>query len=193
MNKTLIISFLLTVVLISCKNAEKEIDNIKIAKEYYRIFEHKDYSGITTWFSDSLVTIEGNYKQTYSQKEYVEFLKWDAVFEPTYKILEIKKQGELVKATISKTGKRISFLHQEPIITNQLIRFEKDKIISIEIDYKNFNYEIFGQNRSQLLSWIDKNHPELNGFINDQTELGGINYLKALDLYKTKHHESTLY
>jgi len=36
------------------------------------------------------------------------------------------------------------------------------------------------------LSWVSENHPELNGFINDQTEAGGKKFLKALELYETK-------
>ena len=44
----------------------------------------------------------------------------------------------------------------------------------------------FVKNRDGLVNWIDENHPELNGFIHDQTENGGLKYLKAIELYRNK-------
>ena len=67
MNKIIVLSLILTFGFISCKNSEKEMDKIKIAKQYYHVLDNSDYSGITAWFSDTLTTIEGEYKQTYSQ------------------------------------------------------------------------------------------------------------------------------
>ena len=114
------------------------------------------------------------------------FLKWDAVFDPSYKILEIEQQDEIVKAKISKMDKRIFFLHEEPFITNQIIQFQKNKIISVATEYVNFNEKTWGKNKTELLNWINENHPKLNGFIHDQTETGGLKYLKAIELYKNK-------
>jgi len=189
MNKSIILLLLLTIGIISCKNPEKESDKLEIAKNYYEVLDKSNVSGIETLFTDSLLTkeTEYDYEQTFSIKEYVEWLKWDSVFEPTYKILEIGQENGTVKAKISKTGKRISFLHREPIVTDQVIRFDKDKIISIEtIKYVIFNDSLFVANREKLLNWVDENHPELGGFINDQTKSGGIKYLKAIELYENK-------
>ena len=91
------------------------------------------------------------------------------------------------KAKISKTDKRIIFLHQEPIVTDQVVRFDNDKITSIETTkYVIFNDSVFVKKRDELVDWIDKNYPELNGFIYDQTMTGGMNYLKAIELYENK-------
>jgi hypothetical protein len=111
-------------------------------------------------------------------------LKWDAVFAPTYKVLQIEQENEVIKAKISKIDKRIIFLHEGPIVTNEIIRFDTHKISSIERNNAVFNDTIFLKNRDKLSNWIDKNHPELNGFLHDQTETGGIKYLKAIELYK---------
>lgn len=174
---------------ISCKNSEKKIDRVEIAKQYYEILNHSNVSEIATLLTDSLLTKESeyNYEQTFSLEEYIDWLKWDAVFKPTYKIIEIQEENEIVKATISKIDERISFLHKEPTVYNQIIRFDNDKIVTIETT-KNiiFNDSIFVKNRDGLVNWIDKNHPELNGFIYDQTENGGMKYLKAIELYKNK-------
>lgn len=189
MNKFTVLLLLITIGIISCKNSEKGIDKLEIAKKYYKILDKSDVSGIETLLTDSLLTkeTEYDYEQTFSKKEYVEWLKWDSVFEPTYKILEIGQENGTVKAKISKTDKRISFLHKEPIVTDQVIHFDKDKITSIETTkYVIFNDSVFVKNRDGLLNWIDKNHPELNGFIHDQTKTGGMKYLKAIELYENK-------
>ena len=189
MNRIVVLLFLLAIGFISCKNSEKEIDKLGIAEKYYEILDKSNISGIETLLSDSLLTkeTEYDYEQTFSKKEYVEWLKWDSVFDPTYKILEIEQENGNVKAKISKTDKRISFLHKEPIVTHQVIRFDNDKISSIETTkYVVFNDSTFVKTRDGLLNWIDKNHPELNGFIHDQTKAGGMKYLKAIELYENK-------
>lgn len=172
---------------VSCKNSEKEIDKLKIAEKYYKILDNSDVSEIEPLLTDSLLTkeTEYNYEQTFSKKEYIEWLKWDSLFQPKYKILEIGKENGAVKARISKMDKRISFLHKKPIVTEQIIRFDKDKITSVETTkYIVFNDSVFVRNRDRFLKWIDDNHPEINGFIFDQTKTGGMKYLKAIELYE---------
>ncbi len=188
MNKIIVLVLFLTITIgfISCKTSEKEIDRVKIAKKYFKVLDNSDFSGMSDWFADSLTTIEGEYKQTYSKTDYLEFLKWDSVFDPNYEILEIEQNNGIVKAKISKMDKRISFLHKQPFITNQTIKFQNEKIISVETDYLDFNEATWEKNKNGLLSWIEENHPELNGFLYDQTKSGGIKYLKAIELYKNK-------
>jgi hypothetical protein len=186
MNKTIVLFLLLTIGFVSCKNSEKEIARVEIAKQYFKVLDNSDYTKISDWFTDSLTTIEGEYKQTYSKTDYLEFLKWDSVFDPNYEILEIEQKNGIVKAKISKMDKRISFLHEKPFITNQTIKFQNEKIISVETEYLDFNEATWEKNKNGLLSWIDENHPELNGFIYDQTKSGGMKFLKAIELYKNK-------
>jgi len=189
MNKFKVLLLIITVTIVSCKNPEKEIDKLEIAKKYYNVLDKSNVSGIETLLTDSLLTkeTEYGYEQTFSKEEYVEWLKWDSVFEPQYKILQIKQENGIVKSKISKTDKRISFLHKEPIITEQVIHFDKDKITAIETTkYVVFKDSVFVKNREDLLNWIDKNHPELNGFIYDQTKSGGMKYLNAIELYESK-------
>ncbi len=186
MNKTIVFSMLFIFGCTSCKNSEKEKNKLEIAKQYYKVLDNSDYSEITVWFGDSLITKEGGYVQSYSQREYLEFLKWDSVFDPSYEILEIEAEDEIVKAKISKVDKRILFLHETPFITNQIIRFREGKLSIVEIDYENFDEKTWEKNKTELLSWIDKNHPELNGFINDQTQIGANKFLKAIALFKNR-------
>ncbi|MEN1784068.1 MAG: hypothetical protein AAGF77_02920 [Bacteroidota bacterium] len=136
--------------------------------------------------TDSLITKipEYEYEVRYSKNDYTNnWLKWDSVFDPTYKVLEMNVEKGIVKAKVSKTDTRILFFMQKPFLTNEILRFENDKIIAIETEYLNFDEKTWGENRAKLLSWISENHPELEGFINEQTKTGGRKFLKALELY----------
>lgn len=186
MNKFMVIFLFLTIGLFSCKTSKKEINKVEIARQYFECLDNSDYSGISNWMADSLTTIEGAYEQTYSKSEYLKFLKWDAVFLPEYEIIDIEQKDRIVKARISKMDKRIAFLHEEPFITKQILKFHNEKIISVETEYVDFKEEIWEKNKNELLSWIEENHPELNGFLYDQTEAGGTNFLKAIKLYTNK-------
>jgi len=156
---------------------------------YYAMLDMSNHTGMETILTDSLLTkeTEADYEQTFSLKEYLDWLEWDSVFDPTYEILELEQKGEIVTAKISKIDKRIMFLHGEPIVSNQIIRFNNDQITSIETTkYVVFNDSTFVKNRDELVDWVNQNHPELNGFLHDQTKLGGMKYLKAIELYKNK-------
>lgn len=188
MNKTILV-LLLSIGVLSCKSSEKRVDKLGIAKQFYKILDNSKASEIKNLLTDSLITKETqyNYVQIFSLEEYIEWLKWDSVFNPTYRILKIEHNKGIVKAKVSKIDKRILFLHEEPIITNQVIKFDNNKIISLETtEYLVFNDSTFVKNRAKFLNWIDQNHPELNGFIYDQTKIGAIKYLKVIELYQNR-------
>ncbi|MFP4845546.1 hypothetical protein [Winogradskyella sp. PE311] len=186
MKRIIVLLVILVITFTSCKSSENKTDSVKIAQHYFEILDQSDYSNMSNWFADSLTTIEGGYKQVYSKNEYLEFLKWDAVFDPNYDILEITETNGIVNARISKMDKRIAFLHEEPFITQQTLKFKNRKIIEVETTYLDFKELTWQKNKEALLSWVDNIHPELNGFIYDQTEAGGIKFLRAIELYKNK-------
>jgi len=156
MKKIIALVLLLIIGFVSCKTSEKEknkeMSKLEIAKQYYNAL---------TLLTDSIVAKETDYdyEQTFSRSEYLEeWLKWDSVFDPQYKTLVIMQENEIVKAKITKNDKRISFLHKEPTVWNAVIRFDEDKISSIERTNVIFNEKAWGENRTKLLSWINENH-----------------------------------
>lgn len=63
------------------------------------------------------------------------------------------------------------------------ISFTSGKISKLEeLECIGVDWNIWRKERDSLVSWVNKNHPELDGFINDMTMNGSINYLKAIDL-----------
>lgn len=187
-----IFTLLIIVGLASCKNSKTTISKLEIAKTYYNILDNSNTSEITTLMSDSVVVRESedNYEERFSKNGYAEWLQWDSVFKPTYKILKIEQEGETVKTKISKIDKRLLFLHEEPIVWDEILHFQNNKINRIErIKYNVFNVNTFLRNREKLINWIDKNHPELNGFLDEQTKLVGQKYLKAIQLYSSENNQ----
>lgn len=188
MYKIMTLLLILTIGFISCKTAENNIGKLKIAQTYYKSLDASDASAMAGVIADSLIIRENeyDYQEVFTKEQYLEWLKWDSVFEPTYEIIQIEQDDEIIKVKVSKMDKRILFLHEEPIVSNEFIRFDKNKITRVEKSYVIFNETTFLKNRERLLSWISENHPELNDFLYDQTETGGIKYLKAIELYKNK-------
>ena len=186
MNKNIIVLALCAIGLVSCKNSKKKSD-MEIVKQYYTMLDTSDYPQIPVLLADSLMTQEGEYTSTYSHEGYKELLKWDAVFDPTYEVLDIvKEENGTVKATVSKSDTRIQFLHEKPIVSDNFITIKDGKISKVRTEYVDFDDATFGDNRTRLLTDIDENHQELNGFLTDQTEAGGNKYLKAIVLYRDK-------
>ena len=175
---------------ISCEKSKKKGDELVMAKQYYNALDDSSHSKVKLFLTDSITTIvkDYDYKQTFSQDEYIEFIKWDSVFNPNYKILKIEPNDNSVKARISKIDTRIFFMHEAPIITDEVIHFKNDKIVRIESTDVVFNEDVFIKNKNEFLTWINTNHPELNGFINDQTEAGAIKFLRAINLYQNRKH-----
>ena len=191
MYRILIIYLILLAGLMSCKKTEKTIDKLEIAEKYFKALDKSNSSEMENLLTDSLITTipKYDYEKRYSKDEYLgKWLKWDSVFEPTYKVLEMNLDNGIVNAKVSKTDKRILFFMQKPFLTNEILRFQNDKIYTVETQYLNFDEATWEKNRSGLLNWTKENHPKLNlnRYINDQTEAGGKKLSKAIELYKNK-------
>lgn len=175
----------MVILLIGCSQSEKSKSRDELVRQYYTLLDESNHIEIVKLLTDSLVSREMDYSISFSPEEYVELIKWDAVFEPEYEILELTVKEDAVIAEISKQDRRILFLHEQPIITKEEIKFQDDRISSVAItEYIVFNDSIFSLNRSRLVEWVDQNRPELNGFLTDQTEQGGKNYLEAIRFFK---------
>ncbi len=184
MNKLKVLVLSVIIGVTSCQNSETKLKKLEIAKKFYSAINNSNSSKITELISDVLYTIDDGYEQKFDQKTYAEWVKWDSVFQPNYEILQIKEENGVVKAKISKTDKRISFLHKDPIIMEEIIQFKDIKIKNVIRNSVSFKVEKFVKNRDSLVDWVSTNYPELNGFLYNQTKNGAINYLKAIELYK---------
>lgn len=60
MNKSVILSLLLIVGFLSCKNSGKEIDKLGIARKYYKALDSSNHSEMALLLADSLVPKKPN-------------------------------------------------------------------------------------------------------------------------------------
>ena len=184
-------SFLLFItVCVSCKTSgnekNKTFTKLEIASQYYKALDQSDSTKMISLVGDSIVIRENkdNYEERFSRQGYNTWLAWESVFDPTYKILEMKEAKNIVTAKVSKTDKRIFFLTQEPVVWVETLQFDQNRIVKVNrIEYEVFDIDKFVKNRDSLVQWIDKHHKELSGFLYPQTKSTGIKYLKAIELY----------
>lgn len=186
MNQKCVFLILLFAVLIGCQSS-KTVEKEQIARDYYHALDESNFERIAELQYDSIRIKEGPFNSTYTVSDYVNWLQWDSVFQPTYEILDAKLVDETVELSISKLCKRIEFLNGGPMVSKERMQFKDGKIYMLEIgEFTSFNAEQWNAQREDLVNWVKINHPELDGFINDQSLQGGLNYLKALELYQNR-------
>ena len=79
---------IITILFVSC--AVQKVSKPKLVMKYYEGFKKSDYQEVKNVLSDSLIITEGDYLMEFTQESYYEHFKWDSVFRPVYKIIELK-------------------------------------------------------------------------------------------------------
>ncbi|MFC4691632.1 hypothetical protein ACFO5T_14450 [Dokdonia genika] len=181
---------LLLLVISACSS--KETSHIATAKNYYSGFNNGDYKLIETQLSDSLTITEGDYVMNFTPETFETHFKWDSVFVPQVKIINIEQQENDLLVTISASSKRFEFLRNNPLVTKHLVHFTNGKISRIDnVDFINTDWKLWTEQKKGLTQWIASNQKELDGFMIDQTLQGGLNYLEAIDLYNNRKNNNT--
>lgn len=174
---------LLLLFTISCTSSP---DLTQITKDFYAAMEAHDHPKIVSFYADSVRVMGDGYRTVYTKEAYADWVAWDAIFAPTYEILSLTEGDNYVDAQIRKSDPRILFLNGAPYITTEGLHFEKGKLQSLEIIEEQYNEARWIETRAAFLNWIAENHPELDGFIFDQSELGAQNYMKAMELFENR-------
>jgi len=176
---------------LSCgKNVHTSSEPELLVQRYYQAFNDNDFEAIRSSIADSIKQISGPYTESWSKESFVNWIEWDASFNPVYQVHDTQVISEnKVEITISKNCKRIQFLNEEPTKYREIFYFENNKIKTIEAgEYLVFNDSLWVAKRDTLIAYINREHPDLDGFIYDQTKRGAENYLKAIALYKEAHN-----
>ncbi len=185
--KKIIVPLLLMVILVSCGGASKKMDKRAIAENYVGALNASDFEQLVGLFQDSIRFNEMEYIQTFDKESYHTLFQWDSVFSPKYEILDIREEDDNLQLTISKQCDRIRFLHEAPFISKEIMTIKEGKIHSVAIvEYVDFNDTLWADKREKLVKWVEEHHPELDGFLYDQTKKGAVKYQKAIQLFKNR-------
>ena len=183
--KKYFIVFSLIIFLAGCGN--RKLSPTELVTKYYNAFNSSDFNQLMLLTTDSITIVEGDYVMHYSHDSFYEQFKWDSIFQPTYKIVELEDQNIQVIATVASSSKRYEFLKNNPLTCRYEISFDSDKITKLEVlECFDADWNVWENERDSLVNWVTINHPELDGFVHDLTMNGAINYLKAIELYQNK-------
>ncbi|MBU2947883.1 hypothetical protein [Zobellia uliginosa] len=154
---------------------------------YYQAFDSGDFNTIKTVANDSLTIVSGDFVVPYNHVSLYEMFKWDSIFRSSYEIIEMEGKGTEVIATIGQKNLRNAFLQKNPLKYQVKISFTSDKVSKIEeLGYTDNDFSVWSAKKDTLVSWVKENHPELDGFVNDMTMTGAMNYLRAIEFYESE-------
>ena len=183
----LLIIFGLIPILFSCSSKQNNVEREQLVRDYFHGFSTGNYNLISNSTCDSIKISEKGYVIVQARNDFYRHFQWDSVFKPKYKILDLKVGDSTAVGVISKSCKRIQFLQDSALICNISIFFDESKISEIQTtEYVFLDTLKWQPRRDNLISLVDKNHPELSGFICDISVKGAQNYIKAIDLAKGK-------
>ena len=152
--------------------------------KYYEARDAVNFTEVEKYVNDSITITAGDYVMPYSHDSFYEVFKWDSIFQPSYEIVSIKEKNNQVIAAVTLNSIRNDFLKNSSMTCEYKISFVAGKISTIEsLDCKDVDWILWQEGVASLVSWIQINHPQLDGFINDMTMNGALNYLKAIELY----------
>ncbi len=172
------------VLLVGCNN--KKLTHQETVIKYYDAFDSSNYNEIKALINDSITILSGDYVTTYTHESFYEFFKWDSIFKSTYKIVELEEKKNDIIVIVAQENLRNKYLKNNPLVYKVKVSFDSGKISKMEdLDYIDVDWEAWSQERDSLVSWIRNNHSNLDGFVNDMTMDGSINYLKAIEKYTT--------
>lgn len=174
-----------TIVIVGCCN--KTLSRSEIVANYYHALNVSDFTQLKPLLADTLTIAEGDYILSYPCEDFNEYFKWDSIFQPSYKIIELTEHGNEIIATLSLSSRRFEFLKNNPFTCRFRISFNEERITKLEtIEYLDADWDTWNKQRDSLVNWININYPELDGFINDLTMKGAINYVRAISLYTNR-------
>ncbi len=143
----------------SCNYSSEKLTTDKNINDYFKGLNESNFKQIESSISDSLVTMEGGFVLTENSKDYYIHFQWDSVFSPTYDVINSSKiSDDLFEVTLSKTCKRIKYLHDTATVYKARFDISKNQIIKIDnFELVYFDTLKWSSRRDTLVSWIKKN------------------------------------
>ncbi|WP_299215729.1 hypothetical protein [uncultured Dokdonia sp.] len=165
----------------------QKVTHQETVTSYYQARDTGDFEQLKTLVHDSITIISGDYVMPYNPTSFYEVFKWDSIFKPSYTLVDVEEQNDQVIASVAMSSLRNEFLKNELMTCQYEISFTAGNISRIkELDCKDVDWGVWAKERDSLVNWTKVHHPELDGFINDMTMNGALQYLKAIAFYKNR-------
>ena len=176
--------YLIIVLFFLASCAHESSTHQKAVRSYYDARNAGNFKGLKEVVSERITITAGDYVMRYDQTSFYEQFKWDSVFKPTYKILDIEEMNDQVLVRVGQQNRRNAFLKNNPLVSKYRISFKAGKISKLEdVESIDTDWKLWSTQRDSLVNYIKRKHPELDGFVTDMSEQGAVNYLKAIELY----------
>ena len=186
----LINKLLFYVLALSLCSCNTKLSNEEVVINYYSSLNEGNFDQVRKYIADSLYFTEGDQTVKLSRDTYYDYFQWDSVFQPRYKVLNIKSVDDLVEIRLEAKSDRLKFLENNPLVTEQQIHLSDQKIL--KIDYTNYgdvDWNRWSAKRDSLISWMKVHHPEHPEFIYNLTKTGAEDYIKAIALFHNTHEK----
>ena len=172
-----------------CQQKSEPVNEREVIQAYIDATNQGDFNVLRQYITDSINMSEADYQLSTNLDEFYRLFQWDSVFSPQYEILASEKVDGAWQITLSKQGQRVAFLHDTPISYQSVFTVQDGKITRIRTDkYLEFDDNRWRSRRDTLVVWIERNHPELNGFVHNQSLQGALDYLEAIELYEANQN-----
>ncbi|MCW3807847.1 subclass B1 metallo-beta-lactamase [Plebeiibacterium marinum] len=159
----------------------------EVIDAYFKAFNNASFEELTKITTNDITITEGDFVLCRSVDQLKTVFQWDSVFIPEYKILDFNQNGAVYDVVVSKMDDRVRFLHDIPLVSNIQFTIEEGKIKKQTIGtYSCFDMDTWRGRLKGLVSWIQQNHPDLNGFERDISPKGAINFIKSIRLYSNR-------
>tara|TARA_R110001583_G_scaffold118679_1_gene270121 strand:- start:7973 stop:8542 length:570 start_codon:yes stop_codon:yes gene_type:complete len=185
MKNTFLILFLLCF-LAGCN--KHKLSHKETVSSYFKALDSGNYDEIKAIINDSVTQINGDFVTPFNHESFYDFFKWDSIFKSSYKIIELEEKNSDIFVTVAQDNIRNEFLKNNPLVYKVKVSFVSEKIAKLEeLESIDVNWEVWNQEKDALVNWIKKNHPDLDGFVNDMTMKGSKEYLEAIKLYNSNN------
>ncbi len=169
---------------------ERPLSQKEQVMAYYRARDAGDYKELKTVVDDSITIVSGDYVMPYSLTGFYEQFKWDSIFKPSYEIAMLEEKGNHIIADVTLNSVRNTFLKNSGMTCRYKISFNSGKISKIEeLECEGVDWSVWQKERDSLVGWVNKNHPELAGFLTDMTMNGAQKYMKAMVLFEKAQND----